>query len=157
MEVKKIIIRESGISTKEFESRFWMEYERELETTNDFFRKYSFPKFMKSLFNEEVDAQRLEETSLFKSYLEVINTGKENKDFHFAYLLKYDLAAYISHHLYLTQVSNILEINGVPIFPWHYGGPKWYVCDTWGEKDDEIITCLRTLPYVDFLKRYRAY
>lgn len=154
---EKILVRNINISVKEIESRFWMEYEREFDSTSVFFRSYDFSVFMKDMFNEDVDAIQLEETSLFKSYLEAKNTGMENGDFKFAYLLKDDLAAYISHHLNLTQVSNILKVNEQSLFPWYYGGPRWYVCDTWGETDNEVLTSLQSLSYVDFIKRYRAY
>jgi hypothetical protein len=157
METTKILIRNKSNAIKEIVSNFWMNYERDFESPEEFFLHYDFIKIMKELFGEEVNSYNLKDTKLYSKYIEALNTGVDNDDFKYAYLVKNDLAAYISGHLYLTNVSNLLNINEIPLFPWYYSGKDWYVCDTWGETDDEILTNLKSLPYVDFLKKYRIY
>lgn len=67
-----------------------------------------------------------------------------------------ELALKITEHIYLYHITRA-NIAGGEIVPWECADSKLYVADTWWESDDNVLSDINNLSYIEFLTKYKGY
>ncbi|KLU74978.1 hypothetical protein [Clostridium botulinum] len=115
-------------------------------------------KIMKDIFDENIDSCDLKDSKLYKSYLEVLNTGNDNEDFFRAYKITEQLAVKIDQHIHICPISYDTFFNDNDrLLPWHCIEAKIYLADSWWDTDEEILEDFRTLSFLDFIIKHKVY
>ena len=112
---------------------------------------------MNDIYNEAIVEETVEESHLYNSYDEVLNSGIENGDFKLAYRVREDMAIRIIDHIYVCRIADDFIVDGKRIVPWYCIESEVYIADTWWEEDDEILNDFATLSYMDFIVKYKMY
>lgn len=73
------------------------------------------------------------------------------------YKLDDEFCVYLTDNIYIYHLVPSLEINNREVVPWSYVDSKIYAGDTWWEEDEEILSDLKSLSIIDFIKKYKAY
>ena len=112
---------------------------------------------MLSLFKEKIDSLEIENSSLYKSYENLINSDqKENADFIKAYKINESFGVFLDANIYLFHLFSKGSIS-TDIVPWYYSDGQIYLGDTWWEEDKEIIESIQTLSVLEFYERYKGW
>lgn len=109
------------------------------------------------IYKENIENDLLEESNLYKKYLEVINTNLENEYFKIVHKLDESLAVRITEHINIYRIVDDILINNDRLIPWYYASSEIYIADTWWEEDVDIIKDINTLPFKDFLHKYKMF
>jgi len=157
MVYEKIVVRNRVYRHGELNSKLvLLTADRNFNTINDFKKYYSDATIMEELFNEKVENMDIEDTNIYKKYLEVLNTGQDNELFQVMYKAGGDFALEISEHIYLYHITR-LEVAGKEVVPWKCVDNKSYLADTWWESDEGVLHDINNLSYIEFITKYKAY
>jgi len=122
------------------------------------FRKHRGDRFiMKELFDEIIDQDDLEDSTLYKKYQEILQTKEDNELFSMKYKLRDDLAVSLSAHIVLHHIMDDSFDGGEKILPWVCVDSNIYIADTWWDTDEEILSDFRNLSFVEFMSKHKAY
>lgn len=156
--MKKIILRKKVLTLGYVGSAFIdLQKDNTYSSTTKLIQDFGWEKVMLSLFNENLDASSLKDSSLFKSYKMMLKSDKlENDEFIKAYQFNDSYAVFLDANIYLFHLFPKGEIF-TDIVPWYYADAKKFIGDTWWESDEEILQNLKHMPIVDFLDRYKGY
>lgn len=94
---------------------------------------------------------------IYKKYTQILDDGKENECFKVMYKLDDEFCVSLKDNIYIYHLVPSLRINDRGVVPWNYIDSKIYAGDTWWEADEEILSDLKSLPIIDFIKKYKAY
>jgi hypothetical protein len=154
----KIIVRNKVFRKGELASKFViLTSEYGFDSLMDFRKHFGDTYIMKELFDESIEQGRLEDSMIYKKYEEILESGKDNEMFSIMYKLKNDLAVSLSEHIYLHHIAKDLLINKEKILPWECVDSKIYIADTWWETDEDILNDLKSMSFIEFMSKYKAY
>ena len=112
---------------------------------------------MDRLFKERIEVSNLESSILYKSYLSVVKSKKDNDDFIVAHRWDEDFAVHIDDKISLYRLVPYHYVCST-ITPWFYAEGNTYIGDNACEESDEtILESLCELSTVEFLRKYRGY
>lgn len=155
--MEKIIIRDMVLSRGHINSAFInLCEEKSFGLTEDFLNEYGINVIMKELYKEDVSCEKLDESLLYESYKEVLQSGKENNYFKLVYKIDEEFAVHLTENIYLYHLAPTEEIYSA-IVPWIYTDSKIFLGDTWWEEDNTILHDLRNISIIEFMKKYKGY
>lgn len=156
--MKKIIVRNKVAKKSLASSNFIrLTADYDFSSVDDFINKYSLKSIMSELYEEDIQSESLFEELIYEKYTQILDDGKENEYFEVMYKLDEELCVSLTNNIYIYHLAPVLEINEKEIVPWSYVDSKIYAGDTWWEEDEEILSDLKSLSMIDFIKKYKAY
>ena len=119
-------------------------------------KDYGLVNLVKKLFEEDVDAVDLESSSIYKSYLSVMQSEKDNDDFKIAYKFRSNYAVHFSGHIYLYHLIPV-DPGYSDALPWFYVDGELFIGHVWLESPKETLDDLDKMPMLDFLEKYHGF
>ena len=113
-----------------------------------------------TLFGEEIDTQKWEDSALYREYNRILQTGHENELFCKLYKVSRNFAVSIEAHTYLCfviSITNANRNNEEELFPWYIICGKEDISDTWWESNKEILDDMTHLSFIQYVEKYRMY
>lgn len=154
---EKIIVRDKVYKKGELASKLVMlTSDCDFDTLTSFKEKYSDKQYMREIFDERIDQEKLENSLLHKKFEEAGANGT-NELFRIMYRVSNNFALYLSENMYLCHLPKVLTIKGQRILPWDCIDSKIYIADTWWETDEEILEDLKNLSFIEFVEKYKAF
>ena len=153
----EMIILRKNILELGYVNSAYTSFQKKTKKVDKLIEKFGWKQIMLKLFKENIDSDNIEDSSLFKSYKNLINSEqKENGEFLKAYKINESFAVTLDANIYLFHLFPKGEVY-TDIVPWYYADSKKYLGDTWWETDEEILQNLNELSVIEFLSRYKGY
>lgn len=146
--MKEIVIRTKTIT--DLKSKLILEYDD--ISLNNILKVKGIDYVLQDVFEEKE-----------KSYHQLTNDfDKFIKDgssllFEQMYLINAEFGITINQNIYLYHFnSDSLKIQE-NILPWKYADGKKYIGDSWWFEDEEILSDIQKLPFLEFIRKYKGY
>ena len=116
--------------------------EKKYKDKNKLINDLGLSKIMKSLFNEDFDAETIEDSKLYRAYEDLIKSDLNENDL-FIKVYKVDdvFGVCLGANIFLFHLFPKGKIY-TDIVPWYYTDGQIYLGDTWWETAAEIINNL---------------
>ncbi len=157
-QARKIVIRNKVIDSTEVSLNLNdLLSDHKFRSMDEFTALLGESYLVQRIYHDDVDAAFLKSSSLYRNYLQVLESGQENEFFKFAYKLNETLALIIDQHITICRIVDDFIIGESRIVPWYYIQSQIYMADSWWEEDSDIIRDFYTLPFIEFLAKYKMY
>jgi len=156
--MEKIIVR-NKVSKKSRIASQLMKYveHKQYGTKDDFIKDVGIKEVFKNIFDENIDADRLEDTTLYYEFKRCEESGEANDYFVYMYKIDDEFCLNITDNIYLYHIVQNISIQNDLIVPWSFVDSKIYFGDSWWENDSTIISDFSKLTIIEFVKKYKMY
>jgi hypothetical protein len=156
--MERIIVRNKTSKKSKISSQL-MKYtvDTPYDTKLDFFKDNDFIEIFQNIFDENLDADILENTTLYSEYIKCKDSKESNESFMYMYKIDDEFCLSISENIYLHHIVQGVSINEDVLVPWYYTDSKIYFGDSWWEEDDSIISDFQKMPILEFVKKFKMY
>ncbi len=129
------------------------------ETIQQFRQRIGDRDIIRNLFSIEIDTEKWEDSSLYVKYNEILSTGQENELFRKLHKISKNFAVSIEAHTYLYHITRleIDDLSNEKLFPWYTICSVHDIADTWWETDDEILTDMSSMSFIEYVEKYRMF
>lgn len=156
--ISKVILRNRVYNPSKLSIRIeTLKDEKNFKNITELTAQCSIKSIVNDIYDEAIAQEPIEESNIYNSYHEVLNSGIENVDFKLAYRVREDMAIRITDHIYVCRIADDYIVNSKRIVPWYCMESEVYIADTWWEEDDEVLNDFTTLSYMDFIVKYKMY
>lgn len=145
----KIVIRKKIIDN--INSKI-IQLDESFNTIEDIIFKYDIDYILINLFGEE----QLSYDMLMDEYYKFIDTGI-SEIYTYMYVLDNEYGLSIDNNINLYKINSKVNNSLKQYLPWIYVEGKRYVGDSWWFDDVEICRDIKSISFVEFIKKYKGF
>jgi len=113
--MNKIIVRDKIIMCGHVNSSYnWLCEGKEYNSVESFLKDHGYKEVFKKIYEEEIDFEPLERSSLYQSYVSAFESQQDNDFFKILYKIDDDFAVHLTRNIYLYHLISTKEKKYIP-------------------------------------------